>query len=707
VVLRRDGNVVAVAGSNDRSHYYAVVTLLNQWGCWWYMPTEFGEAVPQQERLALGSLDTAYAPPFELRNYWNSWNSSLEGAEMFKLRNFMNEDRLPDAHAIGQYVKKLIPEKGIPTGAFRPDGSPAETPKGTVFNVPITDPLTAEEVANAIDQRYANGERISLSMEDGIYRSNYPGDHESVANIQDKYFQCPAMADSFMTLYNQVAEILKKRHPESKAVLGFLAYSNMTIPPQRDVKGADRLFVSIGPIDIDPNHTMDDFRSPPRQEFREMVRRWSEIMDKRIAIYDYDQGMLTWRDLPNPSHHVIRKDIQEYLAAGALGVSTESRGAFATIFTNLFIRGQLLWNPAVDVDGLFAAFYPNFYGPAAEPMRAYWERIFQAWENTGITEHEYYVIPAIYTPELLESLRPDIEKALAAVAALRAKSPEELSRNEKLVLERVDFTKKSFVLMEQTVGMIAAAATDADYRKAAELGRKALQTRIELAKMNPTFTTRVLPGSGAEPEEPKKGISPALLPGEVQQYIELDALTNGTTGKLIKKLPIEWSFRRDPNDTGLPMGFAGKQADLTFWNANKGRFATAESRKDYPINEWETVRTDLYAQAQGILHPDWQSFTGFLWYKTEVTLSAAEAKGPVHLHFPGLFSEAWLYVNGHLVAHRVQDHMWWKNDYRFDWDINVTGKLQPGVNDITVRVHNTHHNGGMFRRPFLYRPAAD
>ena len=43
--------------------------------------------------------------------------------------------------------------------------------------------------------------------------------------------------------------------------------------------------------------------------------------------------------------------------------------------------------------------------------------------------------------------------------------------------------------------------------------------------------------------------------------------------------------------------------------------------------------------------------------------------------------------------------------YRFDWDIDVSEHLKSGNNDITLRIHNTHHNGGLFRRPFLYKPA--
>ena len=78
---------------------------------------------------------------------------------------------------------------------------------------------------------------------------------------------------------------------------------------------------------------------------------------------------------------------------------------------------------------------------------------------------------------------------------------------------------------------------------------------------------------------------------------------------------------------------------------------------------------------------------------------------PVHILFPGLFNEAWLYVNGKEVAHRDFPRMWWIADYKFEWDVDLAGTLKAGKNLLTLRIHNPHHLGGMFRRPFLYAPA--
>ncbi|MFT5258933.1 MAG: hypothetical protein ACI9J2_000880 [Saprospiraceae bacterium] len=59
-------------------------------------------------------------------------------------------------------------------------------------------------------------------------------------------------------------------------------------------------------------------------------------------------------------------------------------------------------------------------------------------------------------------------------------------------------------------------------------------------------------------------------------------------------------------------------------------------------------------------------------------------------------------MNGHKVAHHELKVMWWRNDYRFEWDVDLTGYLLEGDNTLTIRINNPHHYGGMLRRPFLY-----
>ncbi len=668
IVLLREGNRVYLAGTNDESHYYAVAELLRRWGCRWFIPTDFGECVPERPTLTVGDLDLAYAPPFEIRSYWISWVGDNAGAREFKRRNMMTHGvGVPNGHALGQYVKGL--------------GKDA-------FHIPISELSTAQHVAAQLEAKFAKGDYIMLGMEDGVYQSDSPRDKELMALQWDKYFLKPAVTDAFMEFYNNLSRLLLAKHPASTSKIGFLAYSNMTLPPVRKVVAERPLVAYLAPIDIDPIHGMDDPQSPPRQEYKAMLYKWAEVMQKRLAIYDYDQGMLVWRDIPNPLvPRAIQCDIRHYRTAGILGVDTESRNAIATIFTNLYLRARLLWNPDEDAEALLADFYPAFYGPMAKPMADYWGAILKAWSDTTVTEHEYFVIPAIYTPELAAAIKSRLEEAEALAKPLAAKA--DPTRNEKLYLQRMRFTRLSFNILDACVAMTRAAAAEADYKAAAAAGDRGLAARQAMADFGGIFTTTKLEGDGYP-----------WWPGEVRQYKELLALTDGTKGTLLAKLPLEWAFRRDPTNAGLEHKYATAPADLTYWKAHAADL-TLDSRKDYP-DQWEMLRTDLYMQAQGIRHPDRQSFTGHAWYHTDIELTADQAKAAVHVRFPGLFNERWLYVNGAEVARRQANPIWWYNDYRFEWDVDLSGKLRPGANTLALRLHCPHHFGGMFRRPFLY-----
>lgn len=689
IALRRTGNRVLIAGTNDDSHYYAVVELLRRWGCRWYLPTDIGECVPEKPLLTVEKLDYAYAPPFEVRNYWISWNGSNEGQEEFTRRNFMNTGvGVPNGHAIGEYVKELVP-KGK-----------------TLFDIPIAEDATADHIVKKVSGKFAKGEYFSLGMEDGVYRSESKLDRELQAGLKDKYFLSDSLTDPFLTLYNKVSERLLKEHPNSKSRIGFLAYGNLTIPPQRKIVAAKPLVAYLAAIDIDPIHGMDDPKAPARREYKEMLYRWAEVMEGRVVVYDYDQGMLVWRDVPNPSIQAIRQDIKHYQKAGILGISTESRNAIATTFLNLHVRGQLMWNPDAEVSTSLRSFYATFYGPASVPMEHYWNTILKAWDDTLVTEHEHFVIPAIYTPEVMDTLKGQLERAEKAVEALKV--PGKITPRNQLYLDRVKFARLSFNVLDAYINSIRDASSEVKYESAVKFGEQALAARLELAKMNPTFTTRVI-GVAAE----TKDSGPAWFPGEVEQYRALAALTDGTKGTLLQRLPLEWAFRRDPNDTGVVSRWASKPVDLTHWldpiNIHGPRDREQPNlaefdRRQRSAGHWEMIRTDLYMQAQGVLSPDYHSYTGHAWYRTDFDLKPEDAKGKVRVMFPGLFNEAWLYVNGNLVAHRAYKEPWWLSDYKFEWDVDIAEHVKAGANTIAVRVYNPHHFGGMFRRPFLYRP---
>jgi hypothetical protein len=291
IAVQRVGNRVYLAGLNDDCHYYAVAELLKRWGVRWYMPTEFGECVPTHGMLKIGDIDYRYAPPFEVRRYWIAWNGDATGQAEFMRRNGMNDLQVPNGHNLEKYTKELIPQGK------------------TMFNVPIAEDRTADHVAKLISKQFGEGKDVMLGMEDGIYESDSPVDKELVKLQYDKYFMTHSVTDAFMVFYNKVADRMMKEHPNSKAKIGFLAYANMTLPPVKPVTAKAPLVAYLAPIDIDPIHGMDDPRSGPRREYKDILEKWAKVMQGRLVIYDYDQSMLVWRDLPNPTNMAFKQDV--------------------------------------------------------------------------------------------------------------------------------------------------------------------------------------------------------------------------------------------------------------------------------------------------------------------------------------------------------------------------------------------------------------
>lgn len=606
VAWHAEGSQLLLAGNDETSTGFAVQALLQRWGCRWYFPNEFGECLPPRATLTVEG-DFAYAPPFEVRSFWLSWNGDGTGHDEFARRNFFNQLRVPSGHALGAYLKE---------------------------GADVSQPAVAEAVAQAALPLFSAGTSLSLSMEDASARA--AGDR---LKLHDKYFTCPVLSDVYLAFYNRVCAALLRAAPDSKARIGFLAYINLTLPPQQVLAAASPLVCYLAPIDFDPNHALNDARFPQLADLRGAMARWCQVMAGRVVLYDYDQGMLLWRDVPEPSHFVVAENVREWKRLGLLGVDTESRGALATTGLNLFFRGQLLWNPDLDVAAELKAFYVNFYGPAAGPMERYWSLIFEAWKTTRVTEHEFFVLPAVYPRALVERLRPLVVEA------------EGLLPSDNL---RMRFTRLGFDVLDHYTAMLDAAGR-CDYAAAVREGDAGLQSREALTALSGTFTTyKNMPESGA-----------GFWPGEVDLYREL------ATSLKVTPLAQGWSVRLDPFDHGLWQNWAREAGSVG----------------------WTAVRPDLYLQAQlEVPQP-----VGFVWYRCRLPA----VRGNNELHFPGLVGEAWLYLNGALLEHREQKPLMWMNDYKFSWTVPLPGDLSRGEHQLMLRVPVGEHLTGLVRTPFL------
>ncbi len=55
---------------------------------------------------------------------------------------------------------------------------------------------------------------------------------------------------------------------------------------------------------------------------------------------------------------------------------------------NIFVTARFYWDPDQDLDALLSAYYERFFGPAAEPMRAFYETSERTWTRLAATDIE-------------------------------------------------------------------------------------------------------------------------------------------------------------------------------------------------------------------------------------------------------------------------------------------------------------------------------
>ena len=127
----------------------------------------------------------------------------------------------------------------------------------------------------------------------------------------------------------------------------------------------------------------------------------------------------------------------------------------------------------------------------------------------------------------------------------------------------------------------------------------------------------------------------------------------------------------------------------TWWRDKSKDTAGKEpwNDKTYHANEWRIAPAKLGDyQAWGI--PDLEQFTGLLWYRTTIHLSAKQAKASAKLHLGGIDEVDQTWINGKVIGNSFG----WGSERIYDIPANV---LHAGDNTLVVNVTNTYSSGGL------------
>jgi hypothetical protein len=686
--IRARGDTLVLAGNEARPYngtHYAVAEFLHRLGVRWYMPTDFGEVVPRQPTITIADVEARGSPDFPLRTYWSHMTPEMIPQEyLWKLRNKMQPDvwfvvEVPGDSSLNQYLPdqellKTRPELFAKTLGGEPN------PYLPNMTNPQTVQIVAEKMKAKLRERAKDPEGmhdwLGFSPNDGA-----PVDFNEETMKLNMGFPNTAgregepnelsTSEEWFTFANTVAAEVVKEFPD--VILSTTGYANRDLAPL-NVKLHPNIGVLYSAIWADNLKALDNPRSWHSAMRRATLQRWTEL-SSHVFTYDYFEMLMTGLT-PTPVLRRHAADFPLFKKWGLFGFFHERRGAAYMEYgiAPRYFMARLMWDADLDVEKSLREFYANWYGPAAGPMRAYWDVLEETMETTPLLGHEDRILPYVYSNELLGRL----ERAVSEAEKLKTVEPYAAHvKVDRHILEHL----KAYMAMHE-------AEFNGDFAGAVRQADVMFRHREELYAISPFFhmPERLdrTDGSGSN-----SGVYYWKLTDRRKFYQSLDDMNNGRTGKRVALAPRRAAFTLDPGDRGRVLRW----------------FLPAHDRKGW--RQIDTTRP-YYLQVPGALDETSMPYAGAMWYAFEIDIPRAAAGKPLRFFIPTISPQAWVWVNGEYAGRREYYEPYVRPA---TLDLDISQAARPGKNLFVIRVNTganrTQAPEGFLSRAFVYAPAGE
>jgi hypothetical protein len=362
---------VYITAEADIAALYGVCELLHKLGMRWFMPGPLGTVTPSLPTVVVPELDEVQRPSFPMR-----W----VGREEWAYRNRCNNVRGDGRQSWGFSIRPGVYHADytlLPVDEYYPRHPEyfalvnGERCSEKDTKLCVSDPEVVAEVARNMGKILDADptiDLIGLAPTDG---TNYCECEHCVA--MDDVGERPAdqkYSRRMLLYYNAVARELAKTHPEATILAG--AYHWYNQPPLDDTIRAEPnlSLVVCHYTEYCSMHPVEQADCPRNRRYRDLLDNWDRLIpDIYFYEYYYTDG---FRQFPCNLVHAVRQDIPYFHRRGTKGLYTQYGNIWNT-HLNYYVAARLLWDVNADVDAILEDFYTRFYGPAAAPMKAYYE----------------------------------------------------------------------------------------------------------------------------------------------------------------------------------------------------------------------------------------------------------------------------------------------------------------------------------------------
>jgi len=381
-----------IIGSPVRGTLYGVYELLEKYGgCRWY--AKHHHVVPKLDSWMIPQLDEIQVPAFPMREPF--WWGMFDGD--FAARCKVNGHR-PELHerhggkirfGAGLFVHTFYPL--MPPSEFfaeHPEYYSARNGKRTTEHAQLC--LTNPDVVRIVTERVLARIRQDPQAKLFSVSQNDWGGWCQCPNCREIDQREGSPSGTMIHFVNQVAEAVEKEFPD--VWIETLAYQYTRHPP-KTLKPRHNVVPRLCTIECDFSAPLNVSTYEQNRKFVEDIEGWSAITDK-LYVWDYTTNFGHYL-CPHPNFGCLQGNVQFFRDNHVVGLFEQGayqapHAEFAEL--RAWILAKLLWNADQDVERLYQDFFRGYYGPAAQPIRQYFD------ELQALVKPDEHVLQIWYPP---------------------------------------------------------------------------------------------------------------------------------------------------------------------------------------------------------------------------------------------------------------------------------------------------------------------
>ncbi len=422
------GRVLIEAATPEGTGFAVAWWLQREAGVRWYVPGPTGEVIPRRERWAVRDLDLTRAPAYRSREVYDL---SDPAAKTWAQRNGLR-GRLDYSHALNHiFLPATLAEHtdwaALVRGQRYQPASVADYHWQPNLALPEVAAFAAR-AAVAGFEREPGRASVSLGINDTMRFDQSAATRALVEPL--RYFRgMPDYSPLVFTFMNRAAEAVAASGPGR--YLGCLAYFWCEAPPP----------FSVHP-NVVPYITTDRsqyYDAAYRAADLELMSKWSKSGVKAFGLWEYGEGANFL--IPRVPVGALAEGLREGWRRGARGYFVEVGPQWGFDAFKVWLLARLLWEPERSPAELADDFYAGFFGPAAEPMRRFFERCEAQWMAQSGPPHWL----KFYQQEDQARLFPaDVRTELRSWLS----AAEVAAQHDRAVAARVALTSRAFAVTE-------------------------------------------------------------------------------------------------------------------------------------------------------------------------------------------------------------------------------------------------------------------